>query len=153
MKRKTAVMAVIPTLVAMAWFVVGIVNTAIDPPHTANQRLMAEDIRISEPAIQHILYGDNYGGGHLHGANVPCKSEFPSDWSADDVINTVRTMTANDNQDWRKEDNGYHVGENTIRGVRVRVVLDRDGDDVITAYPLNTRRNPCPRTANNDNNP
>lgn len=99
---------------------------------------------LSEQRQQHILYGDARGGGHLHGIGKPCKSEFPAGWSANDIIDTTKLIAANDNIDWRQGDNGYYVGEQSVNGVRVRVVLDRERDDIITAYPLNTRRNPCP---------
>lgn len=100
---------------------------------------------LSKSRINHILYGDATGGGHKFGTGAPCKSEFPASWNDTDIIDTVKTMAANDNLDWKQQDNGYYVAEqNASDGTRVRVVLDREGDDVITAYPVNTRRNACP---------
>jgi hypothetical protein len=102
--------------------------------------------RLSQKRIQHILYGDQSGGGHKFGAGIPCKSEFPSYWTDQDIIDTVKALAANDNAGWEKQNNGYYTAEqNTQDGTRVRVVLDREGDDIITAYPVNTRRNACPR--------
>lgn len=110
-----------------------------------------EEVRIDDRARTHILYGDSRGGGHRHGAGRPCKSEFPQSWQDDDIIGTVRSMAANDNLGWRKQDNGYYVAEAYERDVKVRVVLDRERDDVVTAYPVNVPRNPCPRKPSNDN--
>jgi len=89
------------------------------------------------------LYGDHRGGGHIHGADQPCKSEFPKDWDAEDVIATVTKQAANDNLRWRQEDNGYHVSEKMHGNVKVRVVMDDDRSHIVTAYPVNQPRNPC----------
>lgn len=101
--------------------------------------------RLSQQRIKHILYGDHTGGGHRFGAGVPCKSEFPSYWTDKDIIDTVKILAANDNAGWKKQNNGYYTAEqNTQDGTRIRIVLDREGDDIVTAYPVNTRRNACP---------
>lgn len=103
---------------------------------------------------QHLLYGDaRGGGGHLHGANRPCKSEFPADWDAQEVISTVQRIAANDNLNWRQQDNGYHVAEDMVDNIRVRIVLSQDRSRIITAYPTNVTRNPCPtrQSPANDN--
>lgn len=98
----------------------------------------------------HILHGNSSGGGHLHGAGKPCKSEFPADWNAQKIIDTTRRIAANDNLDWRQEDNGYYVTEQMVDGVNVRVVLGKQKARVVTSYPVNLPRNPCPA---NDNRP
>lgn len=100
--------------------------------------------RLSAAREQHILYGDRTGGGHLYGTGKPCKSEFPASWDAKDIIARVRETAANDNINWRREANGYHTAERMINSVRVRIVLDGEKDDIITAYPVNLPRNPCP---------
>jgi len=99
---------------------------------------------------RHILYGDAHGGGHLHGVNRACKSEFPADWSARDIIDTVTHAAANDNLDWKTQRNGYAVADTRKRSVIFRIVVDRRRNLVITAYPLNTPRNPRPAPANDN---
>lgn len=148
MTRKAALRAILPTLLALGWLVVSLVEMVSAPPHHANRTHFTPTITISDPARVHILYGDRSGGGHIHGANIPCKSEFPADWSANDIIDNIKSITANDNTHWRKEHNGYHVAEHIIDGIQVRVVLNKSADSVITAYPLNVRRNPCPANDN-----
>lgn len=101
-------------------------------------------VNISAKRETHILYGDNKGGGHLHGVGKPCKSEFPKEWDKGDILTNIKTVAANDNLNWKQQRNGYYVAEDTIDGLRVRVVLDQEKDDVITAYPVNVSRNPCP---------
>lgn len=109
---------------------------------------------VSERAATHILYGDHRGGGHKHGVGQPCKSEFPANWNNQKIIEEVQAIAANDNLKWRRQDNGYWVTERTVDGIRVRVVQNKERDDVITAYPVNVTRNPCPSRAGapaNDN--
>lgn len=103
-----------------------------------------QTIRISDQRANHILYGDVRGGGHKFGIGTPCKSEFPSNWNDAKIISTAKQIAANDNINWRAGRNGYFVGEQMIDGVNVRVVLDAEKDDIITAYPTNRPRNPCP---------
>lgn len=99
-------------------------------------------------AEKHILYGDDRGGGHLHGAGKACKSEFPAEWEPEEVITHVKKVAANDNLDWEQQQNGYYVAEQMVEGVRVRVVLNRDQKKIVTAYPTNVERNPCPANDN-----
>lgn len=107
---------------------------------------------ISEKRRTHILYGDATGGGHLYGQNKPCKSEFPKHWNEDTIIKEVDLIAANDNLNWEQQRNGYYVTEQKVETVKVRVVKGRNGEDVITAYPTNLQRNPCPqKQPTNDN--
>lgn len=109
-------------------------------------------VSVSEQSKIHILHGDKTGGGHQFGAGKPCKSEFPKEWSGDDIIANIEHIASNDNLPWRKQKNGYYTAEETVEGVRVRVVLNGRRSDVVTAYPVNTGRNPCPpRAPANDN--
>ena len=103
---------------------------------------------ITDERRTHILYGDATGGGHLYGQNKPCKSEFPRHWDENTIIKEIEMIAANDNLNWEQQRNGYYVTQQKVGTVTVRVVKDRDNKDVITAYPTNTYRNPCP--ANDD---
>lgn len=112
----------------------------------------ASAVQVPEDRRVHILYGNNTGGGHLYGTGKPCKSEFPKEWDAGEVIQHVKDVAANDNIHWKQQKNGYFTGEENIDGVKMRVVVSKDRKEVITAYPLNTGRNPCPaRKSANDN--
>ena len=99
--------------------------------------------------IYHILYGDAEGGGHKYGTNKPCKSEFPASWDDAKIISTIEKIAANDNNKWIKQKNGYYVHEENEGKIRIRVVMSRNKKYVVTAYPVNVPRNPCP--AANDN--
>lgn len=105
---------------------------------------------LTAQAEQHLLYGDQRGGGHLHGIGKACKSEFPQDWDKNEVVTHVKKVAANDNLDWEKQNNGYYVAEQMVEGTRVRVVLNQNRTKIVTAYPTNVERNPCPRPANDN---
>lgn len=121
---------------AVGAYVVKSHNHAVTAPEAS--------VKISEARIQHILYGDSSGGGHKSGAGKPCKTEFPADWDKNKILGTVSGIAANDNLGWRQENNGYYVTESMVEGVNVRVVMGRDKHNIITAYPINLPRNPCP---------
>lgn len=144
MKKTTGILSFILTVLVALFFIID----AQTPPQTARQVPV-----ITAQAEQHMLHGDQWGGGHLHGTGMPCKSEFPADWDADEVIAHVKSVAANDNLDWDKQDNGYYIAEQVVDGTRVRVVLNRDRSGIVTAYPTNVKRNPCPRAANDNRRP
>ena len=132
-------------------------NILIDESKPPSIEHAQEDILTPEPPMpvilsvsraHHILYGDARGGGHKYGVGKPCKSEFPADWDDQEIIDTTKQIAANDTVDWRREDNGYFVGEKLVEGVNVRVVLGADKREVITSYPINVKRNPCPANDN-----
>lgn len=109
--------------------------------------------QLTEKRREHMLHGDRTGGGHLHGTGAPCKSEFPASWNEDKIVTTVMQMAANDNLGWQQQKNGNYVAEANEGQVRVRVVLNSNRTQIITAYPVNMPLNPCNRGAANDNNP
>ena len=122
-----------------------------EPVNTRSQQVKEDFNRasvISDQRRTHILYGDATGGGHLHGTGKPCKSEFPAHWDEETILKEVELIASNDNLSWEQQRNGYHVVEQKVGIVKVRVVKGRDNEQVITAYPVNVPRNPCP---SNDN--
>ena len=60
----------------------------------------------------------------------------------------VELIAANDNLNWEQQRNGYYVTEQRVGSINVRVVKARNAEDVITAYPINVQRNPCPANDN-----
>ena len=108
----------------------------------------AEDIELSAQRREHILFGDETGGGHKYGMGKPCKSEFPESWDNEKIIRVTKKIAANDNANWRQENNGYYVAEVLEDDVKVRVVLGPEKRKIITSYPTNRPRNPCPANDN-----
>ncbi len=117
-----------------------------EPPRVTEN--FTQGSHISFERRNHILYGDATGGGHLHGQGKPCKSEFPKHWDEQTIIREVDLIAANDNLNWEQQSNSYYVTEQKVGTVKVRVVKARNGEDVITAYPTNVTRNPCPANDN-----
>lgn len=110
----------------------------------------AEAPVLTAQRLRHITDGDTRGGGHLHGTNAPCKSEFPASWTREKIAREIPLMAANDNLNWQQSRNGYVTAESmTADGLKVRIVVDPQDNEIVTAYPTNVRRNPCP--AANDN--
>lgn len=109
-------------------------------------------IIMSAAAQNHILYGDHRGGGHKYGANKPCKSEFPESWNDQDIISSITKIAANDNNKWKQQENGYYITESYNGDTKIRVVIGRKQQNIITAYPINTKRNPCPPKKTSDYN-
>lgn len=101
------------------------------------------DLQINSQRLQHIMAGDATGGGHLYGSGKSCKTEFPPNWNAQKIEQVTERIAANDTIGWKRGKNGYYVGEQMVEGVKVRVVLGRDKNSIITAYPTNRPRNPC----------
>ena len=121
-------------------------ESSAPPPYS--QTITTSKIEIPPDRARHILYGDHKGGGHRYGAGKPCKSEFPESWSDEKILQTAARIAANDNLSWKKQRNGYHVTQKMIEGINVKVVLGRDQKTIITAYPTNRPRNPCPANDN-----
>jgi peptidoglycan hydrolase-like protein with peptidoglycan-binding domain len=95
-------------------------------------------------ARAHILDGDATGGGHGPGRGVPGKSEFPSRWSDEDVINNVESV-ANDPTSKATPQGSRTKIEGTRDGVDIRVVVEGPpgaGGRIVTGFPTNVPRNP-----------
>jgi hypothetical protein len=134
----------LPALVAGYFFEIN--------PSTGYEINGAHSITLTPEREKHILYGDTRGGGHKYGMNKPCKSEFPQSWSDEQILDTTLQIAANDNLNWHRGHNGYYVTEHIVKNIKMRVVVNRKKGEIVTAYPVNVPRNPCP-SASNDNRP
>jgi hypothetical protein len=95
--------------------------------------LSASRLRVSADRRNHILGGDRTGGGHRFGAGRG-KSEFPQNWSDQDIIDAIEDL-ANDHRAPRSlTRTGGILLTGERNGVRVTVVIDRAGQ-IITGYP------------------
>lgn len=81
--------------------------------------------------LDHVL------GGHRAGAGRPGATEFPEDWTDQDVVDAIDGVYwgGEESDDTEADTEGGVVLEGEYRGVRTQVVVDRDGR-VRTAYPL-----------------
>ncbi len=148
-------------VVAIAMLVVRYVPLNDRPPIASLRQDLAtlqghaaaqSDPVLTQQRLRHITDGDHTGGGHLSGTGAPCKSEFPPHWTREKIAHDLPLIAANDNLRWQDstQGNGYQVAEAaTADGLVVRIVVNPRSNEIITAYPVNVRRNPCP--ASNDN--
>jgi uncharacterized protein YukE len=94
----------------------------------------------------HILDGDARGGGHRAGAGRRCKTEFPADWSDDEVIERVMdTARRPQSAIWQPKKNTFIVTAEHA-GVIVTAIVNKHGE-VRTGYPrkggTGVVKNPC----------
>lgn len=101
--------------------------------------------RISPQRRIHILDGDATGGGHRSGRGIPGKSEFPSRWNDRQVIKYISDIIKDPNSRWIRQPGKppyrWRI-EGTRDGINIRVIVEPQGQGVITAFPTNRPRNP-----------
>ncbi|MDY6976364.1 MAG: RHS repeat-associated core domain-containing protein [Pseudomonadota bacterium] len=115
---------------AMAW---GVSNSSSDSVNLAD-----------DDATKHILDGDKDGGGHGPGRGVPGKSEFPSGWTDEEVMDAVSDVATDPESKSRPARDGRTKTSGTRNGVKIDVITgnaDENGK-IITAWPNNVPRNP-----------
>ncbi|MGB3404761.1 MAG: EndoU domain-containing protein [Microcoleaceae cyanobacterium] len=114
---------------------------------TISKEFIAKSSRLSEARIVHILEGDRTGGGHGPGRGVPGKSEFPMGWSDEQVIDYIKDVIQDPNSRWRRQarlpgkPQRWSV-EGRRDGIDIKVIVEPDGEGIITAFPTNVPRNP-----------
>jgi hypothetical protein len=88
---------------------------------------------ITPERAKHILDGDRTGGGHRAGTGEG-KSEFPSDWSDDKILDSVSDVAKNGKPVGPGRSPGTTIKTGTVDGVEIETVVNSDGS-VRTAYP------------------
>lgn len=97
---------------------------------------------VPEDRREHILIGDVTGGGHRPGQNVPGKSEFPTGWSDDRIIDAIKEV-ANDPALSRGPGRfGSILVYGSRDGVDMIFVVKRDKTTVVSGFPTNRPGNP-----------
>jgi len=115
------------------------------PPLQAHPLDFADtpDLNLASPQRrQHILYGDETGGFHLHPGGAG-KSPFPDTWGPKKVMNAVSDIATDPNIPWKPNKYPGRVEATGIRdGISITVIIEPDGDGIITAWPNNVPKNP-----------
>lgn len=85
---------------------------------------------------QHILTGDQKGGGHRYGAGRPNKTEFPKSWNDEKIYDTV-TEILNQHEPVKQTKSSREFTA-LIDGINVHIYAKRDGENyfVRSVYPL-----------------
>lgn len=97
-----------------------------------------EFVNLASPKkTQHLLYGDETGGGHLW-PGKPGKSIFPEKWSADKVMHEISDIVTDPSLTWQKNRVIKGVQRYDVTGTRdgISIKVITDGKDVITAFPV-----------------
>jgi hypothetical protein len=139
--KKNALLFLLPSFFFIIFFIQAPVM-ALTPDISLIQSESGKTARytITDARRQHILVGDARGGGHKFGMGRAEKSEFPKEWDDDKIIN-IALMIANDNR-WPQRPSGrYWLKLGEVEGLHIRVVLNREKMEIVTAYPINVRRN------------
>jgi hypothetical protein len=101
------------------------------------------EVNLASPKrTTHILDGDATGGGHRAGTGIPNKSEFPASWSDSKAMHEISDVATDPKLTWTQGKNGRYTVQGTRDGVDIKVVIEKDGSDIVSGYPTNTPRNP-----------
>lgn len=100
---------------------------------TEEAGLSSTRITVSPQRRHHILYGDQTGGGHRHGAGKG-KSEFPASWSDNEIIDLIEDIANDPNCTTISLRRGGRKLIGVRNSVSITVVLDQAGE-IRTGYP------------------
>lgn len=106
------------------------------PPRSGSSAA-AGGVEPDDDQWKHILNGDESGGGHLFGANVPSKSEFPEGWDKARIADAIDAIQRPYIASGHAITPGIYEG--VVDRVVVRVIVDEAPSGelvVISAIPL-----------------
>ncbi|MCE5293867.1 MAG: EndoU domain-containing protein, partial [Chlamydiales bacterium] len=95
----------------------------------------------SDKATRHIIFGEGPLtdlGGHLWPA-VGKKTSFPSLWSPGKIMNVVSDIATDPSIAWDPSERlglKRSLAIGIREGVKIKVVIEEGGVDIVTAYPL-----------------
>jgi hypothetical protein len=114
-------------------------QTMASAPHRVEAEKAQERFVLTEARKKHILYGSKTGGGHKAGHGKPGKNEFPRGWD-DEKILSAALHIANDTSLPMRQSRNYWLRMGEVDGVQIRVVIDREKGEIVTAYPTDRVR-------------
>jgi RHS repeat-associated protein len=109
----------------------------------------SEFVNLASPSrTQHILFGDETGGGHMWPGGGPGKTQFPLKWSGDQIMHHVSDIATDSALSWEQETGVggslFTRAGNPARfsvigergGIQIKVILEPAGEGIITSYPV-----------------
>lgn len=93
------------------------------------------------------ILGDSTGGGHRAGTGAPNKSEFPSSWTDEKILDAIREVAGTGAVEKPARRPGELEIVGAVDGVRIKAIVTANGD-VRTAYPISgpgVEKNPVER--------
>lgn len=94
-----------------------------------------DTIHITPSGITHILDGNATGGGHAPGKGIPGKSEFPPGWSRAKIVSQALSVARDPVLVDGPLKHGRWRVEGIRDGVKIRVILESNGE-IVTGFPL-----------------
>lgn len=94
-----------------------------------------EPLTVSPERREHILHGDETGGGHLYGYGDEQHAEFPKDWTGDDIIAAIESIANDRKIPWVPQPHGGAKKTDVRDGVEIEVIQGEDGT-IVTGYPV-----------------
>jgi RHS repeat-associated protein len=129
---------------AIGWLVVGMIDPTPGNLGKKGIKKSKELVDLTSPKFvdlttpkrrKHILDGEpNGGGGHRAGTGRG-KSEFPKEWSDDKIIDAISDVATDPNSVSSIGRGGKTVVEGIRDGIKIRVVISKDGE-IVTGYPI-----------------
>jgi hypothetical protein len=86
--------------------------------------------------LQHIL------ANHRPGSGMSGKTEFPRGWSDEDIRQAIENVAEDPSSARVMVDRDRQLIYGPQTGVRIRVIIGRDGRTVVSAYPVGLPTNP-----------
>ena len=83
------------------------------------------------------MYGNSTGGGHLW-PGAENKTPFPASWSPDKIMHNVSDIATDSKISWNpssKPGSKRFEAIGARDGVKIKVVLESEGKDIVTAFP------------------
>lgn len=93
------------------------------------------DVRLTPDRRTHVLDGDQTGGGHRSGTGRPGKTEFPADWTDDQIEDAILTVSRSPDRPPERQsgNDGWHASGKR-NAVQIEVIVKSDGR-IWTAWP------------------
>jgi len=95
----------------------------------------SEPLTVSPERREHILHGEGGEGGHLYGSGRGEKTEFPEDWTEDDIIGAIETIANDPSIPAETQPNGRLKKVDVIDGIEIEVIID-PVEGIVTGYPV-----------------
>lgn len=98
---------------------------------------------ITYKQLNHILFGDEIGGGHMapaqeqapaQGQEQMQKSIFPNEWNELQIIQNIVTVVMSPKIIIYDQDRYLHYGE--VNGTFIKVISESINSEIITGYPV-----------------
>jgi hypothetical protein len=108
----------------------------VDDLAKAAKYITKVDDVIPEARQAHILLGDKTGGGHLFGAGIPGKSEFPASWNSQQIFHNGVDIATDPSLKWVfQPSKDSYIVKGIRDGIKMNVIIDKTKSIIKSIYP------------------